>query len=332
MKSTKLKSAVITLIIAMFTIVSSQAQVNNRLPRKEIIGAMNNALQDTTGATIKPFVCKSKTKAITIEVTNPSVPVERPYIITADSLGVTLEIFRGEEHVFNEYYPYRGCNFAKIKAKVNSAKLKKVKTHGESIDGGNTTVLSFLTSKGKYFSLSDISGMMNYEGDFDGVITEITRQIPNFQAIICKDYKRPIALKDGEVRLDKSAITLRALSEVSNVLSIGNIKDLTSINVDSVSYSLNLTWKESDNRSFKLIPAKQYKPKKGNATFWGTSYDEIVKNGIIPTSINTSDGVVKVTFTFTPENEKVYILLDTHNKTAYPFKVTLSSQENEADR
>lgn len=168
--------------------LQGMAQINNRLPRKTIINVMQNALQDTTATSIKPFVCKANTTAITIQVTNESVQEERPYLITVDSLGIVLEIFRGDEHVFSEFYQYRGCNFDKIKAKVQAAKLKKVKPYGDMLCGGNTTVLSFHNDNGVYFELSDESGVMNYDGDFDGVITEITRQIPHFQAIICKDY------------------------------------------------------------------------------------------------------------------------------------------------
>ena len=184
---TKIKT-ILAILLFMAYSVYSVAQVNNRLPRKAIINAMQNALQDTTVASIKPFVCKANTTTITIRVTNESVQEERPYLITVDSLGIVLEIFRGDEHVFSEFYQYRGCNFDKIKAKVQAAKLKKVKPYGEMLGGGNTTVLSFHNDNGVYFELSDESGVMNYDGDFDGVITEITRQIPHFQAIICKDY------------------------------------------------------------------------------------------------------------------------------------------------
>lgn len=215
MKLSKFTSIIIVFFVASMFAAETTAQINNRLPRKAIIGAMNNALRDTTGSSVKPFVCKANTNAVTIEVTNASLQEERPYLITADSLGITLEIFRGNEHVFNEFYQYRGCNFAKIMAKVKSAKLKKVKSHGESIDGGNTTILSFLNPNGAYFTLSDKSGVMNYDGDFDGVITEITRQIPNFQAIICKDYKKPIPLKDGEVKLEKDDVAFMALNPMS---------------------------------------------------------------------------------------------------------------------
>lgn len=202
MKLSQYTSIIIVAFIASIFSAGTQAQVNNRLPRRAIIGAMQNAMQDTTGSKLKPFVCKPNTKSITIEVTNLSVPEERPYIITADSLGITLEIFRGDEHVYNEFFQYRGSNFAKIMAKVKSAKLKKVKAHGVMLDGGNSTVLSFQNARGTYFSLSDNSGSMDYEGDFDGVITEITRQIPNFQAIICKDYESPNSLKADEVKIN----------------------------------------------------------------------------------------------------------------------------------
>lgn len=328
MKLTKLTSIVIVAFIASMFATDTTAQVNNRLPRKAIIGAMNNALRDTTGASVKPFVCKANTKAITIEVTNPSLQEERPYLITADSLGITLEIFRGDEHVFNEFYQYRGSNFTKIKAKVKSAQLKKVKAHGESIDGGNTTVLSFLNPKGAYFTLSDKSGVMNYEGDFDGVITEITRQIPNFQAIICKDYNKPIPLKDGEVKLEKDEVKFVALTEVGNILSIGSDNEIEPLPCVGSPIEFTLIWKESDNRSIKLVPAKQYKPKKKKTTFWGISYEDIVKNGVPSISTTTIDGVVKAKFSFEPENGKIYILYDSINNTAHPFKVILSSEED----
>ncbi len=327
MKLSKLTSIVLVAFIASIFATEINAQLNNRLPRKAIIGAMNNALRDTTGASVKPFVCKPNTTAITIEVTNTSLSEERPYLITADSLGITLEIFRGDEHLFNEFYQYRGSNFAKIMAKVKTAKLKKVKVHGESIDGGNTTVLSFLNNKGSYFSLSDKSGLMNYEGDFDGVITEITRQIPNFQAIICKDYTKPIPIKDGEVKLEKDDVSFVALKEVSNILSAGNDNEIETLPIVGTPIELNLIWKESDNRSIKLVPAKKYKPKKGKTTFWGISFEDIVKNGIPSTTYTTADGVVKAKYYFEPEYGKVYIFYDSTNNTAYPF-MTIESEED----
>lgn len=328
MEFTKLTSIVIVAFIASMFATETTAQVKNRLPRKAIIGAMNNALRDTTGSSVKPFVCKANTKAITIEVTNASLQEERPYLITADSLGITLEIFRGDEHVFNEFYQYRGSNFAKIMAKVKSAKLKKVKSHGEAIEGGNTTVLSFLNPKGAYFTLSDKSGVMNYDGDFDGVITEITRQIPNFQAIICKDYNKPIPLKDGQVKLEKDDVKFVELKEVANVLSAGNEDEIEPLTCVGSPIELNIIWKESDNRSIKLVPAKQYKPKKGKKTFWGISFEDIVKNGIPSITSKTVDGVVKAKYSFGHENGKVYILYDSTNNTAYPFKIIVSSEED----
>lgn len=328
MKLSNFTSIIIVVFVASMLATETVAQVNNRLPRKAIIGAMNNALRDTTGSAVKPFVCKANTKAITIEVTNTSLQEERPYLITADSLGITLEIFRGNEHVFNEFYQYRGSNFAKIIAKVKSAKLKKVKPHGESIDGGNTTVLSFLNPKGAYFSLSDNSGVMNYDGDFDGVITEITRQIPNFQAIICKDYNKPIPLKDGQVKLEKDDVKFVELKEVTNVLSAGSENEIEPLTCVGSPIELNIIWKESDNRSIKLIPAKQYKPKKGKKTFWGISFEDIIKNGIPSSAISTADGIVKAKYSFEPENGKVYIFYDSTNNTAYPFMVIESSEED----
>lgn len=328
MKLTKLTSIVIVAFIASMFATETTAQVNNRLPRKAIIGAMNNALRDTTGSSVKPFVCKANTKAITIEVTNASLQEERPYLITADSLGITLEIFRGDEHVFNEFYQYRGSNFAKIMAKVKSAKLKKVKSHGEAIEGGNTTVLSFLNPKGAYFTLSDKSGIMNYEGDFDGVITEITHQIPNFQVIICKDCKKTIPLKNGQVKLEENDVIFTALKEVANILYVGSDNEIAPMPCARSPIELNLIWKESDNRSIKLVPAKQYKPKKEEKTFWGISFEDIVKNGIPSKASTTADGVVKAKYIFEPENGKVYILYDSTNNTAYPFLIIVSSEED----
>lgn len=190
---------ILIIIVCSFFSISfrdAQAQVNNRLPRKVIIDAMNNALQDSARTTIKPFVCKPNTTSITICVNNFSDIEDNPYIITVDSLGITLEIFKNEEHILNEFYEYRGSNFSKILAKSNSAKLKKVKPHGIVLDGGTTTLLSFNNDKGVYFTISDESGIRNYEGDFDGVITEIIRQIPNFQAIVCKKYDIPTQEED----------------------------------------------------------------------------------------------------------------------------------------
>lgn len=329
MKLTKFKSALI--LATLITAFAANAQTAaNRLPRKAIIGAMNNALQqDTATNATRPFVCKANTMAITIEVSNPSLQDDCPYIITADTLGITLEIFREDEHVFNHFYQYRGSNFAKIMAKVKSAQLMKVKEHGEAIRGGNITVLSFLNKKGAYFKLTDKSGLMNYDGDFDGVITEITRQIPGFNAIISKDYDNPIPLIDGEVKLEKDPIALTALKESAGVLVFKDKVAIDSIPCAGSPIKLSAMWKESDKRSISIVPATQYKPKKKSKdTFWGITYEDVVKTAIPASTSTTSNGVVKAKFTLTPEDGKVYFLYDAAANAAYPFIIIQSDEED----
>lgn len=283
MKLSQLTSIIIVAFIALIFTSGTQAQVNNRLPRRAIIGAMQNAMQDTTGSKLKPFVCKPNTKSITIEVTNLSVPEDRPYIITADSLGITLEIFRGDEHVYNEFFQYRGSNFAKIMAKVKSAKLKKVKAHGVMLDGGNSTVLSFQNARGTYFSLSDNSGSMDYEGDFDGVITEITRQIPNFQAIICKDYESPNSLKADEVKINGAVCNFVTPNEISGIITV-DTSSPTIVALNDQDATLSLSWLTSSGLDVKVIALRKFKGKKKKTEFYGFSFENIVKDALKPDS------------------------------------------------
>lgn len=317
----KLNNLIITTIAVLTISISATAQVNGRLPRKAIIGAIQNAMQDSTGSSLKPFVCKTNTISITIEVTNKSLTDERLYTITADSLGITLEIFRGNEHVYNEFYHYRGSNFARIKAKANSAKLKKVKTHGGALVGVNTTVLSFNNRKGTYFSLSDNSGKMDYEGDFDGVITEITRQIPNFQAIICKDYGNPSpTVTRNEVKLNGQMFNQISLTEITGVMTLPEGLSaeeivLTDENPELVIEYLN------DKHDMKLIKMRKFINKKKKKEFYGITYEDVVKNAIVPTSETTSSGVTSLNFNLSDAHNSYYVLYDNNTNRAIFLKV-----------
>ncbi|MGM9846595.1 MAG: hypothetical protein ACI31F_01450 [Muribaculaceae bacterium] len=176
-------------ILAVLTLVSvfavpCHAEIKNRLPKKKIVSAIQAIKQDSTATLNKPFECLPGTTSITVESACPSVLEDRPYTITVDSLGITLEIFNSAGQVYNKFFRYKGCNFEKIMAKVDSAKLKKVKKHGELLTGGTNVYLSFYNKKEKYFAVSNENGEMNYEGDFDGIIEEIKGQIPDFDSII----------------------------------------------------------------------------------------------------------------------------------------------------
>ncbi len=317
----KLNKLIITTIAVLTLSLSVTAQVNGRLPRKAIIGAMQNAMQDSTGSSLKPFVCKPNTVSITIEVTNNSLPEERPYTITADSLGVTLEIFRGHEHVYNEYFHYRGSNFARIKAKANSAKLKKVKVHGDALDGGNTTVLNFNNRKGTYFRLSDNSGKMDYEGDFDGVITEITRQIPNFQAIICKDYGKPApAMTKDEIKINDLVYAPISLAEVSGVMTCPDGTIPAEIVVAKETPELNVIFLNAKH-DLKLIKMRKFKGKKKKKEFYGITYEDVVKNTIEPVSETTTSGVTTLNFNMADAISNYYVLYDSETNKAIILKI-----------
>ncbi len=297
------------------------AQVSNRLPRKTIINAMQNALQDTTVSHIKPFVCKQNTTAITIQVSNATVPEERPYLITVDSLGVMLEIFRGEEHVFSEFYQYHGCNFDKIKAKVQAAKLKKVKPYGETLCGGNTTKLSFHNENGVYFELSDDSGLMNYDGDFDGVITEITGQIPHFKAIICKEYSpsSTFYLNPKEVKVENEVFVFTDMVCKAGYL-IPDMQTNKTITIIG-SNPLTVEWLESDQVELKLLKLKECREKKKSDIFLGITYEDIVRFSIPAISVNNNYGTIVKAFNNEVLTNGMYVLYNAATNKAIVFEL-----------
>ncbi len=319
MKTIKIISIIVASLIFN---CGATAQVKNKLPRKAIIGAMQNAMQDSTASTLKPFTCKKETKSITIEVTNSSLPQERPYIISADSLGVTLEIFRGSEHVFNEFFRYHGSNFAKIMAKANSAKLKKVKAHGETIVGGMTTILNFNNSKGAYFTLCDNAGVMDYEGDFDGVITEITHQIPNFQAIVCKDYDNPVktmTLKADEIIVNGETCGLISLTEIGSVLTPNDTTPKCEILISQDEQTFTVSY--NSNTEVSLIKMRKFKGKK-KEEFYGFSYEDIVKNVIKPASCVEKDGIISNIYKLPESSLGFYVIYDKKANKVVVIKVT----------
>lgn len=329
------KSLILLTCMASLSSLNVEAQLRNTLPQKDIYGIVNNASNaDADGL----FVCNSNTTSISVEVTNPTENDFNPHVMTADKSGVNLKIYNSEGVVFNKTYQYKDYSFEKLIAKVKSAKLRKVKLHGETLAGCNTSILKFNNSRGTYFTLTDDAGKMDYEGEFDDILIDIIDQIPDFNTLISADYSKakPIELPStsspnpssvtSDIQVQNENVDLQTLQTLNvrgseKLLSAGADDKIKSFDFPNQTASLTVKWAKAESHDFFLVPAKAFRIGTATNVVWGISYENIVVNSVYPKfSVSKEDKVA--TFKFKPENGQVYILFDMVSKKGYPFKAS----------
>lgn len=134
------------------------------------------------------FSWRSNTSAVKVWGSNGAVQISQSYLITASATGLTLQIWVDNTEVYNSDFDYRTTDFDGIKSAAVAARLRKVGTYGDMLCGGSSVSLSFEAGGNSYFEVSYESGMMDYKGDFDGIVDLITEQIPDFRSILDDNY------------------------------------------------------------------------------------------------------------------------------------------------
>lgn len=269
--------------------------LKNKLPRKTVLGALHQAMDSTA---VQTFVCARNTTSISVEVANGSIQDDKPYLITLDSLGITLEVYQDGETGYNEFYQYKGTNFRKVLAKLNSAKLKE-QTDSTAVPlcGAGVVTLKISSPKGVYQTFTDESGVLNCTGDFFGVISYIKSLIPNLDEILSDDYRVDPVLIENELLINNNSSKFEPSADNKGVISVPYPTNVPSVllsdNVD-VKIQLNI----DDPKQLRLIKLSHYAGKKKKTKLLGFTYKDLATQGsFFDTVYKGKTGVVTLDYT-----------------------------------
>ena len=295
-------NSIFCIVLSLFSMTISaqnqQGTLQNRLSRKTIINAAQRTIQDSIKNAGTPLVCELSTSSIIVRISSPNKEKDTPCLITADTLGITLEFFSGENCIYNEFFKYKGTNFAKILAKANASKLKRTKEYKSPIDCKRDTTLSFNVSNKTYFEVSNINGVADYAGDFKGFIKYITTQIPKFEDIINSEFLNPADFKDNMALINGIKVHKQSVTEIDGVLTV---------NTDSINAQfpkkhilkiiIQLEISPSEAQQLRLVKINHYYGRKKKIKYSGFTYEDIVKNSILPSSVKVSyNGIAEIVF------------------------------------
>lgn len=107
-----------------------------------------------------------------------------------------------------------------------------------------------------------------------------------------------IELKEGTGAINRKIGTLMPTKDISGIVTV----DIDSLNITVAPITpLNITAEfNMDNakaQQLKLIRIRKYQDKKGKTNYYGFTYEDMVKNAIIPKSVETSvNGISKLEF------------------------------------
>lgn len=302
---------------------NQQGTLQNRLPRKTIIHAAQRTIQDSIKNMGTPLICEPSTSSIVVRISSSNKKKESPCLITVDTLGITLEIFSRENRVYYEFFEYKETNFAKILAKANASKFKKTKEHQSLIDCKRDITLSFNAHNSIYFELSNIGGIADYTGDFKGFIKYVIAQIPEFEGIINSEFLNPLDFKNDMALINGIRVSKRQVYEIDGVLTVNT----DSINaqfpkkkISKIIIQLEIT--PSEAQQLRLIKVNHYYGRKKKIKYSGFTYEDIVKNSILPLSVKVSyNGITTIEFACQGIDASMYSIYSSTSNTCYTLQI-----------
>ena len=277
---------------------NQQGTLQNRLPRKTIIHAAQRTIQDSIKNMGTPLICEPSTSSIVVRISSSNKKKESPRLITVDTLGITLEVFSGENRVYYESFEYKETNFAKILAKAKASKLKRTKEYKSPIDCKRDTTLSFNVSNKTYFEISNIDGVAVYAGDFKGFIKYITTQIPKFEEIINSEFLNPADFEDNMALINGIKVHKQPTTEIDGVLTVNTDSINAQFSKKQISkIIIQLEISPSEAQQQRLVKVNHYYGRKKKIKYSGFTYEDIVKNSILPSSVKVSyNGIAEIVF------------------------------------
>lgn len=133
-----------------------------------------------------------------------------------------------------------------------------------------------------------------------------------------------IELAEGEAAINRNMGTLIPTKEVSGMVTV---------NVDSLKISIPYSTPQSISAEFnmdnskaqqlKLIRIKKYQTKKGKKAYYGFTFEDMVKNAVLPKSVETSvNGISKLEYTLPNGVSGLYGVYDPLSSKIIIFKIS----------
>lgn len=132
-----------------------------------------------------------------------------------------------------------------------------------------------------------------------------------------------IELADGEAAINRNIGTLISTNEIAGMVTVG-IDSLKISIPSSIHHSITAEFKMDNPKAqqLKLIRIKKYQDKKKKNTYYGFSFEDMVKNAVLPKSVETSvNGISKLEYTLPSRTQGIYGIYDPLTNKIIIFKI-----------
>ena len=132
-----------------------------------------------------------------------------------------------------------------------------------------------------------------------------------------------IELTEDEAAINRNIGTLIPTEEVSGIVTVNtdSLNITVPSNTPNITAEFNMSYTKA--QQLKLIRVRKYQDKKGKKTYYGFTYEEMVKNAIIPQAVETSvNGISKLKYTLPNSNQGVYGIYDSATNKIIIFRIS----------
>lgn len=133
-----------------------------------------------------------------------------------------------------------------------------------------------------------------------------------------------IELADGEASINRNIGTLISTKEISGIVTVDT--DSLKISIPSSipqSITAEFNMDNSKAQQLKLIRIRKYQGKKGKNTYYGFTFEDMVKNAVLPKSVETSvNGISKLEYTLPNGGPGIYGVYDPLTNKIIIFKIS----------
>ncbi len=133
-----------------------------------------------------------------------------------------------------------------------------------------------------------------------------------------------IVLEDGQAAINRNTLSMQQTKELSGIVTVDI--DSLSLNIPPANPQLITAEFHMDNikaQQLKLIKIRKYQNKKAKAHYYGFSFEDMVKNAILPTSVETSiNGISKIEYTIPAGATGIYGVYDPLTNKIVIFKIS----------
>lgn len=132
-----------------------------------------------------------------------------------------------------------------------------------------------------------------------------------------------IALEDGQAAINRHILYLQPTKEISGIVTVDT--DSLSLNITPNNPQVISAEFHVDNakaQQLKLIKIRKYQDKKAKLQYYGFTFEDMVKNAILPSSVETSiNGISKIEYTIPTSATGIFGVYDPLTNKIVIFKI-----------